>query len=146
MRQPALQLGGWATPHRNAATQIDYLLDLDVTADFCLTQVVSHHDLVTVERFLNESSPRGLTLPGLFGMFYYRSANPHTLDSLAHFLPVPRAALEKEFTAGTTAEEVCTRSFRGLHALGVRHFHLSNLPVWRAPVILSRIMDLADIS
>ncbi len=146
VRQPVLQLGGWANPHRNATTQVDYLLDPDVTADFYLTQVVSHHDLVTVERFLNESSRRGLTLPGLFGLFYYRSANPRTLDSLAHFLPVPRAALEKEFAAGTTAEEVCARSIRDLHALGVRHFYLSNLPVWQAPVILRRIMDLAEIS
>ena len=145
-RQPALRLGGWANPHRDAVTQVGYLLDPDVTADFYLTQVVSHHDRAPVQRFLDESARRGLTLPGLFGVFYYRSANPRTLDALARFLPVPREALEEEFAAGAAAAEVCARSVRGLRALGVRHLYISNLPVGRAPAILRRILELAAVT
>ena len=145
-RQPALRLGGWTNPHRDAATQVGFLLDSRVTADFYLTQVVSHHDRAAVERFLDESARRGLELPGLFGVFYYRSANPRTLDTLARFLPVPREALEEEFAAGATAAEICARSVRRLRALGVRHLYISNLPVGRAPVILRRILELADVT
>ncbi len=39
---------------------------------------------------------------GLFGVFYYRSANPRTLDMLSQFLPVPADALAAEFAAGAT--------------------------------------------
>ena len=40
---------------------------------------------------------KGLTLQGLFGVFFYRSANPATLATLSRFLPVPAEALAKEF-------------------------------------------------
>ena len=52
------------------------------TAEFFLTQVVSHHDAAAVSALL-ETAPRarGLELPGVFGVFYYRSANPKTLGS-----------------------------------------------------------------
>ena len=35
-----------------------------------------------VERFLDAARRRGLTLPGVFGVFFYRSANPTTLAAL----------------------------------------------------------------
>ena len=44
MQQPDLLLGGWANPHAEPARQVDYLLDARVTAEFYLTQVVSHHE------------------------------------------------------------------------------------------------------
>jgi hypothetical protein len=69
-RQPGLALGGWANPNADAAAQVDFLLDEHVTADFYLTQIVSHHRLEPVGRFLAESRRRGLALPGVFGVFY----------------------------------------------------------------------------
>lgn len=142
-RQPGLHLGGWVNPHRDAARQVAYLLDSTVTADLYLTQVVSHHDARTVEQFLNVAGRNGLTLPGLFGVFYYRSANPRTLDTLRRFLPVPREGLVREFSAGVSAEEICARSVRTLRALGVRHIYVSNLPVEGAAGLLKRIGGIA---
>ena len=139
-RQPALELGGWANPHKNVASQIGHLLESGVTADFYLTQVVSHHDLPPIERFLNEAERRGLRMPGLFGVFYYRSANPFTLDALVPFLPVPREALIRDFRLGATAEDVCAQTVRALRRLGIRNIYVSNLPVGRAPVVLRDVL------
>ena len=127
-------------PARDAAAQIGYLLAPNATADFFLTQIVSHHDPVPVARFLDEGHRRGLTLPGLFGVFYYRSANPRTLATLGKFLDIPAEALIREFEAGATAEEVCARTIRALLELGARHFYVSNLPVDRAAQVLSDVM------
>ena len=142
-RKPGLELGGWANPHKDAAAQVGYLRAPTVTADFFLTQVVSHHDLATVERFLREAARQDLNMPGVFGVFYYRSANPRTLDSLAPFLPVPRAELVREFSSGATPEEVCARTVRALLKTGVRHVYISNLPIGRAPTVLRKILDQA---
>ena len=138
-RQPGLLLGGWANPARAAAAQVGYLLAPTAAADFFLTQIVSHHDLAPVGRFLEEGRRRGLTLPGVFGVFYYRSANPRTLAALGRFLDVPAEALTREFEAGATAEEVCARTIWALLDLGARHVYISNLPVGRAAQILSAI-------
>lgn len=140
-RQPDLALGGWANPHGDPARQVDYLLDRDATAEFYLTQVVSHHDLPAVSRFLEEAEQRDLRMPGLFGVFFYRSANPRTLEALRGFLPVPAEALTAEFAAGATAEEVCMRTVRGLVAAGVRHLYISNLPLVRTEETLRRILE-----
>ena len=111
-----------------------------MTADFYLTQIVSHHDPAPVARFLDEGRRCDLRLPGLFGVFYYRSANPRTLSTLGRFLDVPAEALIREFATGATAEEVCARTIRALLDLGARHFYVSNLPVGRAAQTLSAIM------
>ena len=142
-RQPGLRLGGWANPHRNAARQVEYLLDPNITADFFLTQVASHHDLPAVERFLDAARRDGLSLPGLYGVFFYRSANSRTLDTLSRFLPVPREQLVREFSAGASAEEICARSVRALRTLGVQRIYISNLPVERAASMLSSTLRLA---
>src|ERR1044072_2306791 len=42
-RESALALGGWANPHSHAAAQVQHLLDDRATAEFYLTQIVSHH-------------------------------------------------------------------------------------------------------
>ncbi len=142
--QPGLTLGGWANPHATAAAQIDYLMDDRVNAEFYLTQIVSHHSRAEVDRFLEEGSKRGLAMPGLFGVFYYRSANPKTLGALGSFLPVPAEELTLEFRQGATADEVCARSIRALTAAGVRHFYLSNLPLGKAALTLHRVLSLAQ--
>jgi hypothetical protein len=141
-RDEGLSLGGWANPHGDAATQVGHLLDDRVTAEFYLTQIVSHYSTGAVERFLAEAARRGVQLPGMFGVFYYRSAKPETLKTLSRFLPVPVGELQAEFAAGATPEAVCARSIRELTAAGVRHFYVSNLPVGRAAATLERILAL----
>jgi len=140
-RVPNLALGGWANPHADATAQVGHLLDEHVHAEFYLTQIVSHHSRGKVERFLEEGRRQGLSLPGLFGVFYYRSANPKTLAALKGFLPVPIEALTREFAEGATSEEICARSIRTLTDAGVRHFYISNLPLGRAALTLHRILD-----
>ena len=142
-RVPGLTLGGWANTHGNCAAQVGHLLDEHANAEFYLTQIVSHHSAEGVERFLNEADRRGLTMPGLFGLFYYRSANPRTLQALSEFLPVPTDELTREFDAGATAEEVCARSLRALADAGAKHFYISNLPLGRAARTLRRILEYA---
>lgn len=144
-RQPALRLGGWANPHADPARQVGHLLDARRTAEFYLTQIVSHHDRRAVEAFLGEARRRGLTLPGLFGVFFYRSASPKTLSALEEFLPVPSRGLMEEFGRGDTAEEICARTIRALREAGVRHFYVSNLPLARAQAVLSDILRRAGL-
>jgi hypothetical protein len=142
--QPRLTLGGWANPHASPASQVGHLMDDRVNAEFYLTQIVSHHSGAAVDGFLNEGAKRGLSMPGLFGVFYYRSANPKTLGALRSFLPVPAEELTREFKEGATADEVCARSIRALMASGVRHFYLSNLPLGKAALTLHRVLTLAS--
>ena len=84
-----LALGGWANPHRHPERQVEFLQADDFTGEYYLTQVVPSITRARVERFLGEASRRGLRLPGIFGVFYYRSARRRTLDMLAEFMPVP---------------------------------------------------------
>ena len=141
-REAQLALGGWANPHSDAATQVQHLLEDRVTAEFFLTQIVSHHSRPAVERFLAEGQRRGLALPGMFGVFYYRSANTRTLETLREFLPVPVTELRHEFASGATPDSVCARSIRELTASGVKHFYVSNLPIGRAASTLERVLNL----
>jgi 5,10-methylenetetrahydrofolate reductase len=138
-----IALGGWANPHGDAERQVDYLAASDFHAEFYLTQIVSHHDVARVGRFVNEASRRGLTLPGVFGVFYYRSANPKTLGALRSFLPVPVEGLTREFAAGDAPEDVCARTIRVLRDAGVKHFYISNLPIGRAQTVLKTILEKA---
>lgn len=140
-RAPSLALGGWANPHADATKQVEYLAAASFHAEFYLTQVVSHHDIDRVARFIDEAERRGLSLPGLFGVFFYRSANPKTLQMLQSFLPVPVDGLLRDFADGATPEDVCARSIRALRAVGARHFYISNLPVGRAPAVLASILE-----
>ncbi len=140
-RGSELSLGGWANPYRDPARQVEYLLDPDFTGEFYLTQVVSHHDPAPVERFLNEADRRGVGLPGLFGVFYFRSARPRTLALLADFIPVPADGLTREFDAGVPPEEICARTLRAMIALGARRFYISNLPLSRTRETLKAILD-----
>ena len=140
---PGLTLGGWANPHADAGLQAQYLADEHFSGDFYLTQIVSHHDRPALDRFRTAVEQRGLDLPGVFGLFYYRSANPKTLATLRHFLPVPVEALTKEFSEGATPEEICARSLKALRAAGIKHCYVSNLPVGRARQTLEKILTMA---
>jgi hypothetical protein len=139
-RNPQLKLGGWANPYREAARQVDYLAAPEFTGEFFLTQIVSHHDPAPVERFLKEADRRGVQAPGVFGVFYYRSAKPRTLALLQEFIPVPAEALVREFAEGASPEEVCARTLRAMMALGARRFYVSNLPLRRTHETLAAIV------
>ena len=145
-RDTSLALGGWANPHADPERQADFLTAPTVNAEFYLTQVVSHHHAAQVDRFIEVTRRRGVSLPGVFGVFYYRSANPRTLAALAGFLPVPAEELTREFGRGATAEEVCARTIRTLADAGARHFYISNLPIGRAQAVLTAILDKAGVA
>ncbi len=146
-RDRTLSLGGWANPHAEAERQIDFLVDPDFCAEFYLTQIVSHYDMAPVARFIAAAERRGLTLPGLFGVFFYRSANRQDAGrarrASCRFRSSRSPASSKQ---GTTAEEVCARSIRALLDAGARHFYISNLPVGRAHTVLNDVLTKAGIS
>jgi hypothetical protein len=144
--EPRLSLGGWANPQGNASTQVDYLLDECFTAEYYLTQIVSHLNIEPVERFTSEARRRGVTVPGMFGVFYYRSANPRTLQVLREFLPVPVEPLIAEFESGATPVDVCARTIRAMLDIGVRHFYISNLPLGKASATLHAIMERVGVA
>jgi hypothetical protein len=144
-RAHRLSLGGWANPYADPERQVDYLSAANFHADFYLTQIVSHHTLGPVRKFLEIARRRELGLPGLFGVFFYRSANRRTLETLSNFLPVPVEALTSEFAAGATPEEICARTIRALLDSGARHFYISNLPIGRASAALNAILERARV-
>jgi len=124
---PELLLGGWTNPHRDADEQVAWLSDPGFAADFVLTQIVSHHSMDRVLPFIDRVRRAGLTIPMVFGVFYYRSGNPRTLERLGAFFPVPAAALAREFAEGDSADRICARSVHALRSAGVGKIYVSNL-------------------
>jgi len=145
-RDHTLTLGGWANPHADPDRQVDYLAAPTFHAEFYLTQVVSHHHADRVSRFVRAAERRALDLPGIFGVFFYRSANARTLEALQSFLPVPVDALTREFAAGATPEDVCARTIRALTDAGARHFYISNLPIGRAQHALAIVLEKVGVT
>jgi hypothetical protein len=141
-----IALGGWANPNGDPERQVDYLTAPDFNAEFYLTQIVSHHTLAPVARFLDAAARRGLDAPGVFGVFYYRSANARTLNVLKDFLPVPAEGLTREFGAGASAEDVCARTIRAAMDAGAKHFYISNLPPARAQAVLAAILERVGVA
>ncbi len=127
--QPELPLGGWANPHRDPIAQARFVADEGYTADFVLTQIVSHHSLSAVERFGAELDRLGVGLPVVHGVFHYHSANPRTLGYLGRYFPVPARELAREFAAGASAEAICHRTIGALREVGADKIYLSNLPL-----------------
>jgi len=140
---PDLVLGGWANPYADPAMQARLLAGEEFTGEFFLTQIVSHHRVEPVARFLREVDHSDARLPGLFGVFFYRSANPRTLAMLSRFLPVPAAELTREFDETPDPVEVCARTLRAMLEVGARHFYVSNLPLTRAHQTLGAIVERA---
>jgi 5,10-methylenetetrahydrofolate reductase len=142
-RAPSLTLGGWANPHRDPHDQVGYLMAEDATCEYYLTQVVSHHDMPKVEAYLKAARERGLEVPGIFGVFFYRSARLKTLKMLSNFLPVPVEQVRREFKEEKlAAEEVCARTLRALRDVGVEKVYVSNLDIPRAGRQLKGVLDL----
>jgi 5,10-methylenetetrahydrofolate reductase len=144
-RQPGLSLGGWANPHRDARKQIEFLGADDFSADFYLTQVMSHHSVDRVETFLEECDREGLDTPGIFGVFYYWSAHPDTLERLGEFFPVPAEGLVREFGAGATPEEVLIKTLDALRSAGAEKVYISNLGHRRVQDRLAKVISRSTI-
>jgi hypothetical protein len=100
--------------------------------------------LDVVERFVEEAGRCNLDIPGVFGVFYYRSANPKTLSILQQFLRVPAEEVTREFESGATPDEICARTIRGLRQLGVNKVYVSNLDPGDAPERLRAIEQLVE--
>jgi 5,10-methylenetetrahydrofolate reductase len=141
-RVPSLGLGGWVNPLRDPVEQVDFLLHPEFEAEFFLTQIVSHHSVDRVERFVTEARRRGVPYPGVFGVFLYRSANPRTLQQLGSFFPVPAEGVTRDFAEGLSPEEICARSIRALREVGVDKVYISNLGFERPDTRYRKILDL----
>ncbi|MBI4500969.1 MAG: hypothetical protein HY700_07390 [Gemmatimonadetes bacterium] len=126
-RIPSVTLGGWANPLKDPVAQVDFLLQAEFNAAFYLTQIVSHHSIRNVERFVNEARRRGVPFPGVFGVFHYHSANPATLGRLHRFFPVPAEGVTRDFVAGLAPEEITARTIHALREIGVDKVYVSNL-------------------
>jgi hypothetical protein len=142
---PELVLGGWANPHADAAMQARLVADPQFTAEFFLTQIVSHHRVEAVARFLRATEREGVAVPGLFGVFFYRSANTRTLAMLSRFLPVPAEELTREFEQTPDPVEIAARTLRAMVDVGARHFYVSNLPLAHAHQTLRAIIERAGV-
>ena len=138
--QPGLPLGGWANPHRDPVEQARFIAADDFSADFVLTQIVSHHSLGRVERFQAELERMDVKIPVVYGVFLYRSANPGTLDYLNRYFPVPGREITAEFAAGSSADEICARSIRRLREIGAEKVYVSNLRSREVAVRLGRVV------
>lgn len=143
-RVPALTLGGWANPNRDPEEQVGFLLQDGFQAEFYLTQIVSHHRIAAVEKFLDETRRRNVPHPAVFGVFLYRSANPDTLTQLGRYFPVPADEVTGEFESGLSAEEICARTICALRNIGADKVYVSNLGVRRAEARYRRIMATLD--
>ena len=138
--QPGFPLGGWANPHRDPVEQARFVAADDFSADFVLTQIVSHHSLGHVELFRAELDRLGVDIPVVYGVFLYRSANPRTLRYLNRYFPVPAREITAEFEAGTGADGICARSIRRLREAGAEKVYVSNLRSRDAAVGLGRVV------
>lgn len=140
-RVPALSLGAWVNPLKDPEEQLGFVAGPEAHADFALGQIVSHHALGEVERFLRIRERLHAELPVVFGVFFYRSANPATLDTLGRFFPVPAGEVVRDFEAGLDAEDICARSIRELRRVGAEKVYVSNLGNRGAMARLRRILE-----
>src|SRR5262249_22799732 len=58
-RNHSVRLGGWANPLSDPDRQVDYLSASNFHAEFFLTQIVSHHQIDAVSRFVETADRRG---------------------------------------------------------------------------------------
>jgi 5,10-methylenetetrahydrofolate reductase len=135
---PGLALGGWASPH-GGRRQVEYMLHPEYSADFYLAQIVSHYQPRAIDEFVDETERLGVKIPGIFGVFYYRTANPKTFAMLSKFIPIPVEELTRDFNANIHPEEICASSVHALLRRGVKNVYVSNLPMPTAVEAFNRI-------
>jgi hypothetical protein len=129
--RPGLTLGGWASPRKRGGTGRTPLSER-ANADFYLTQIVSHHNAAKVEQFVEEGRRRGLMLPGLFGIFYYRSSQSEDAERAQRVSAGSRRGLTREFGEGASAEGDLRAVAAAAVGRGRATLHVSNLPLGRA--------------
>ena len=95
--------------------------------------------MAAVENFVTAVRERELNIPIVFGVFFYRSANPKTLQTLSDFFPVPAEGLTRDFER-LTAQEVLQRTITELRNVGVDHVYVSNFTPATAPKQYRRLM------
>jgi len=137
-RVPGITLGGWANPH-GGSRQVEFMLHPEYSADFYLAQIVSHYQTQAIDGFINETHRVGVKIPGIFGVFYYRTPNPKTFAMLSKFIPIPVDELKRDFAANIHPEEICARSVHALLQRGVKNVYVSNLPMSTAADTFGRI-------
>jgi hypothetical protein len=121
---------------------VSFLIDPGFEAEYYLTQIVSHHHIAQVEAYLTEARRRGVSHPGVFGVFMYRSANPKTLEQLGRFFPVPAEGITRDFEVGLSPEEVTARTVRALREIGVDKVYVSNLGFQRPEIRYRGLLQL----
>jgi 5,10-methylenetetrahydrofolate reductase len=140
---PGLTLGGWASPH-GGKRQVEFMIHPEYSADYYLAQIVSHYQTRAIDEFIGETVRLGVKIPGIFGVFYYRTPNPKTFAMLSKFLPVPVEELTGDFAANIHPDEICARSIYALLQRGVKNVYVSNLPMPTAAETFSRIESRAE--
>jgi 5,10-methylenetetrahydrofolate reductase len=140
---PGITLGGWASPH-GGRRQVEFILHPEYSADFYMAQIVSHYQTRALDDFLNETVRLGVRIPGIFGVFYYRSASPRTFSLLSNFFPIPVEELRRDFESKVSPEEICALSVHALLQRGVKNVYISNLPMATASKKLSHIEARVD--
>jgi hypothetical protein len=143
-RIPSVTLGGWANPLKDTTAQVDFLLQPEFNASFYLTQIVSHHSIREVERFVREARRRNVPFPGVFGVFHYHSANPGTLQRLHRFFPVPAEGIARDFANGLSPEAITAKTILALRDIGVNKVYVSNLGVRKPEERYRRILEALD--
>jgi len=91
-----------------------------------------HHATGFPPAVTSAAEQRGLTLPGLFASFYYRTPNPRTLDALQGFLHVPSRALTASSAKARPPKTAARRRFGRFDGQARASFLHHNLPVRRA--------------
>jgi len=134
-----LHLGAWANPHRDIERQAEFVADAGYTASFFLTQLVTHHDLDKVKAFQSAIKQRGVMIPALWGVFFYRSANRKTLERLSRFFPIPVEDILADFAEGLSPVELCAKTILALREVGASKVYISNLHPERAASQLKAI-------
>ena len=109
-----------------------------------MTQLVSHHDVKRVQDFQDALKARGVTLPAVWGVFFYRSANRKTLDRLSQFFPIPVEAVLDDFASGMDPIEMCATTIRTLRSVGANKVYVSNLHPERAANQLRAIVNAVE--
>ena len=147
-RQPGLSLGGWANPHRDVRKQVEYLRSDDFTADFYLTQVVSHHSADRVERssrsaIVGMSPRREYSVSSTIGV-----PAPARSGVWERFFPVPADELPANSKRVPRREEVLGKTLDALRAAGAEKvtsatwvtgaYSTGSARRWRAPPFDSR--------
>src|SRR5262249_54803258 len=107
--------------------------------DFYMAQIVSHYQPRAIDEFVNETHRLGVKIPGIYGVFYYRTPNPRTFSMLSKFLPVPLGVFKEDFARKVPPEEIFARSVDPLVQRGVKNVYVSNLPMSTAGQTFTRV-------